>query len=93
MTNSDIPERRRWEVVKRTTNPDIIGVKTSDGKHSFRFQRGRVFYVEDEGIARDIHDTHGQGGSNIVTVIPIEKKARGRRRTWVVPALPWKKEK
>jgi len=93
VTNSDIPERRRFEVLKNNTSSEVIGVKLADGKREFKFGQGNAFYVEDEGAAHALHDELGQGGSQDITVIPIEKSAKGRVRTWVVPALPWHKEK
>lgn len=88
-TNSDIAERRRFEVIKRNKRSEVVGVSTSDGSRKFNFGQGHTFYVEDEGVAHDLHDTLGQGGSNDVLVVPIEKGAKGRTRTFTVPALPW----
>ena len=90
-TNSYIPDRQEFEVVKRTKRSDVIGIK-HEGK-SYRFGQGNMFKVDDPGLARAIHDEHGQGGDGDVLVVPVERKIeRGHTRTFVVPSLPWHKE-
>lgn len=91
MTNSDVKSRQQWEVIKRTRRTDVTGVKLGDRK--FKFGQGDMFVVDDPAIAKDLHQTVGQEGSDDVIVVPVEKSAGGRRRTWTVPALPWHEEK
>lgn len=91
VTNSDFKGRQRFEVIKRNKRSEVKGVKLDDN-HQFEFGQGNAFYVDDPAIAHDLHDSVGQGGSNDVLVVPIEKSARGRKRTWVRPPLPWDKE-
>ena len=92
VTNSDIKDRQRFEILKNNQRADVVGVKLEDGKE-FQFGQGNAFYVDDPGMARALHDEFGQGGSQDITVVPIEKGAKGRVRTWVVPAMPWHKDK
>jgi hypothetical protein len=92
ITNSDIKDRQRFQVVKRTPRADVKGIKVN-GK-AYKFGQGNMFTVDDPGLAREIHDNHGQGGDGDVLVVPTERKPQpGRRRTWTVPALPWHKDK
>lgn len=77
---------RVYEVIKATERKDVVGVNVG-GEH--RFERNR-FKVRDKGLAKEIHDTVGQGGSGEVMVIPKrEKKEAGHSYTFAVPELPW----
>lgn len=93
VTNSDFKDRQRFEVVKRNERPEVVGLKLDDNRQ-YKFGQGNAFYVDDPSIAHDIHDEFGQGGSNDVLVVPIEKKAeRGHKRVFQGIAMPWHKEK
>lgn len=72
MTNQTIPERRKFQVLKRTTRSDVVGVKVGDKE--FKFQgNSEMFETDDQGLARAIHDSSGQGGTGDVVVVPTEK--------------------
>jgi hypothetical protein len=91
MTNNEVPERQRFKVLKRVQNSDVIGIKV-DGRE-YKFGQGNSFTVKDAGLAHEIHDTQGQGGTGDVVVVPTQvPPTPGVRRTWTVPALPWHKE-
>lgn len=92
-TNSFIPERRKWQVVQRAPVKEIRGVKV-DGKEYPFDMRNRSFETDDQGLAQAIHERSGMGGTGDVLVIPTEKhKDPDHTRTFLVPELPWHKEK
>lgn len=92
VTNSDLKSRQRFEIVNASKNTNVIGVKTPDGRE-VKYQNGKAI-VDDIGLAREIHATTGQGGSNDCVVVPVEAaQDKIHRRTFIVPDLPWKKEK
>ena len=71
-TNSTVPERRYWQVMKRSKKR-FNGVKV-DGK-GYKFNKQDFFETDDPGVAHAIHDSSGQGGTGDVLVIPLEKRA------------------
>jgi|GEM_PF-6221548 hypothetical protein len=92
LTNSNIKSRQRFEIVNNSKNADVIGIKTPDGREVRYSSQGNAF-VDDPGLAREIHATTGQGGTNDCVVIPIEKSQdKIHRRTFTVPRLPWHDE-
>lgn len=92
VTNSDVRERQRFEIINNTTNADVIGVKTRDGREVKYNQQGKAV-IDDPGLAREIHYSSGQGGSHDCVVVPVEApQSKTHRRTFTVPALPWHKE-
>lgn len=91
ITNSEIKDRQRFKVLKRTQRSDVVGIKL-DGKN-YKFGQGNMFEVSDPGLAHAIHDNQGQGGDGDVLVVPTTTTPEpGRTRTWTVPRLPWHKE-
>jgi hypothetical protein len=86
-----LKERQVFKVVKRTQRSDVIGVKVDD--REMRFGQGNMFEITDAGLAKEIHDTQGQGGDGDVIVIPSQiPPTPGVRRTWTGIALPWHDE-
>lgn len=84
MTNQAIPERRRWQVMKRTTRHGVKGVKV-DGKEYPFVGKSDMFETDDQGLAHAIHDSSGQGGTGDVLVIPTEKPMnKTHQRTFTV---------
>lgn len=71
VTNGLTRNRRRFQVVKSNPNYDVKGIKLGDKKMKFSKQ-SNDFYVNDPVLAKEIHDTHGQNGTDDVVVIPIE---------------------
>ena len=91
VTNNNLRDRQRFKVLKNTRKSDVIGIKVGD--RQFKFGQGNAFEIKDAGLAREIHDMQGQGGTGDVIVVPTqEPPTPGVRRTWTVPRLPWHKE-
>lgn len=88
MTNNNLKERQRFLITKRIPRSDVIGIKLGD--REFKFGQGNMFETTDAGLAREIHDTHGQGGDGDVIVIPTQvPPTPGVTRTWTGVRLPW----
>ena len=83
-TNSIIPDRRRYQVLRTNTNRDVTGIKLGKNGKQFKFnKKSHDFYVTDTALAKEITDTHGQNGSQDVVVIPLEKNIEaGHPRTF-----------
>lgn len=91
-TNASIKDRQKFQIIRRSKK-DIIGVKTEDGREVKFGQRSRAAEIKDAGLAKEIHDSVGQGGTGDVLVIPMEERAeKGHKRTFTVPKLPWHKD-
>lgn len=87
-TNNNLKDRQVFKVVKRSTRSDVVGIKLEDKE--FKFGQGNLFETTDAGLAREIHDTQGQGGDGDVVVIPTQvPPTPGVRRTWTGIKLPW----
>ena len=71
-TNSNIKDRQQFEVLRRTPDKSIMGVKM-DG-HNVRFgDKSGAALIDDHGLAKEIFHTQGQGGTGDVLVVPVEK--------------------
>ena len=71
-TNSMVPERRKYQVLKTVQDNGVIGIKA--GGKDFKFNKNsNDFYTDDTVLAKEICDTQGQNGTNDCIVIPIEK--------------------
>jgi len=88
-TNSAIKDRQKFQIIRRSKK-DIIGVKTEDGKEVHFGKRSRAAEITDAGLAHEIHDSVGQGGTGDVLVIPMETQADPiHTRTFLGVKLPW----
>lgn len=92
-TNSNVKARQQFEILRRTPDKSIIGVKMGGKTVKFGKKSGAAL-IDDAGLAKEIFHTQGQGGTGDVLVVPVEKpKSRDHQRTWLMPAMPWHKEK
>ena len=60
--------KRKFQVIKNTTNPDFTGLDV-DGK-KMAFGRNGTFIVDAPGLANDINITFGRKGNQTVAVVP-----------------------
>ena len=92
-TNSFIKDRQVFEIIQRSPDPNIRGVKI--GGHEVPFgKKSRAARITDAGLAHAIHDSSGQGGTRDVLVIPVESRPeKGHPRSFLMPSMPWHKEK
>ena len=88
-TNSDHTERQKFQIIQRSKKP-IVGVKTEDGREIPFGKRSRAAEITDAGLAHEIHDSVGQGGTGDVLVVPMEKQPDPiHTRTFLGVRLPW----
>lgn len=82
VTNTDIPERREFELLPLATNsPKEFSV---DGRR-IKYGKGGITRIHDIGLAREIEARHGRDGDNTVMVVPVERQPpKGTRRTFLV---------
>lgn len=64
--------KKKFKVIKNTTQPEFKGVK-HDGK-DMKFRRDGTFVVSDTGLAAEIDKVHGRRGNQSVAVVPYTDK-------------------
>ena len=78
-------------MVTRLTRRKIDSIQV-DGKTLDLGKKTNSCEVNDPGLAREIEARLGPKGTGDVVVAAHEVTDPGHRRTFSVPALPWKKE-
>lgn len=75
-------------LIRATQRP--LKVIKVDG-YTIPFGKDGSVTITDSGLAREVDARFGRKGTSEVAVAPIHSS--DRRPTFLVPALPWKKEK
>ena len=86
---------KKWEIIKASKRSKVTQGIEYKGK-KFKFGKSGAFSTTDAGLAQAIEDSfgmHSETGTGDVVVCEVSgKNADPGHYTFVVPALPWKRE-
>ena len=82
LTNSDIRDRRQFEVIRRT---EKAAEEYQVGSKNLQLGSSGMI-INDAAVAEELYDKHSvQRGDGTLTVIPVEKAPdRGHKRSFLV---------
>ena len=73
-TNANLKSRQEFQIITRGQKL-IDEIKTPDGKRTVKLgSKSGAAVIDDAAVAREIHETVGQGGTGDVLVVPTESK-------------------
>ncbi len=93
-----VGRKKQYEIHKASKrSKDIKGV-IAGGKR-MAFGSSDAFITDDAGVAREIDEKYGEGGSGDAVVVEVDDldksqeihKGKRSRRVWSVGVVPWKK--
>ena len=89
--------KKSYEIIKSSTrSKDVKGFFVGGGNHNrMEFDKEGRMVVHDAGVAKEMDQKYGKGGSKDVVVVEVddlhpENTGRSTKRIWSIN-LPWKK--